>query len=292
MIGVRMNCDILCSYKKLNGAFTSLVDTYFNLIHYNYDIRFNIKVDNIHQFIREKKEYPYIKFYPNIAKKQYDIIIISADFIEQEKELFNSLSYKHCIILDSCKIYIDTIKNNNYTSNYINHMTDNVHILGNKFNKTFITNKNYYIWYHKLSQKRLQFLQELYIKPQKTILHRTNNNDNIYDIDTISNSFHSYKCIEYNRYRSWDGCVSYVENIGKLLFEFLYLGKKVFYSPVNKTMDDGLTEYLGLFGVDDNIEQELKISPEQIEDKLFMKEDDIIIQLINKLKNGDNKCYI
>ena len=51
MIGVPMNCDILCSYKKLNGAFTSLVDTYINLTQYGINVNFNIVINNIQQFM-------------------------------------------------------------------------------------------------------------------------------------------------------------------------------------------------------------------------------------------------
>jgi hypothetical protein len=52
-------------------------------------------------------------------------------------------------------------------------------------------------------------------------------------------------------------------------------------------MDDGLTEYLKLFNINDNVGQELIISPEEIKDKLFMKKDDLLIKLINNLKNGE-----
>ena len=55
-----------------------------------------------------------------------------------------------------------------------------------------------------------------------------------------------------------------------------------YYSRENKTQDDGLTEYLKLFGIDDNIDQEIKISEEELFDKLGMKDDDIL--LIDLLK--------
>ena len=67
-----------------------------------------------------------------------------------------------------------------------------------------------------------------------------------------------------------------------MIFEFSALGKRVYYSRENKTQDDGLTEYLKLFGIDDNIDQEIKISEEELFDKLGMKDDDIL--LIDLLK--------
>lgn len=61
------------------------------------------------------------------------------------------------------------------------------------------------------------------------------------------------------------------------------MGKKVKYYLDNKVKDDGLTEYMKLFGVDDNVGGYLGISKEEIEDKLFMKEEDEILKILKKV---------
>lgn len=72
----------------------------------------------------------------------------------------------------------------------------------------------------------------------------------------------------------------YYENIGKLIFEFLYLGRSVYYSSKNKCFDDGLTYYLKLFDIDDNKTQKIEIKKEDIEEKLFFNDNDDILNFV------------
>lgn len=77
---------------------------------------------------------------------------------------------------------------------------------------------------------------------------------------------------------------NYYENIGKSIFEHLYHGKEVNYSAKNMTMKDGLYYYLKLFGVDGSKDHfPLNISREEIEDKLFLKDDDEIVKRIHEI---------
>jgi hypothetical protein len=78
------------------------------------------------------------------------------------------------------------------------------------------------------------------------------------------------------------------ENIGKMIFEFSALGKKVLYSPLNKDYSDGLEEYLGLFGIDDTVEQEIHISEEELFSVLGMKGNDV---LLNDIRRGENDRF-
>ena len=272
-----MKIDILCYFEKCNGVFTSMLDIYYNLSMFGYHPTFTLIVDPRSKYIYKKSldEFPTIKT-KNIITYNYDILIVSADFILKNYNIFKYIKYKHLLILDSTKIYID-YTNKNYTYIDVINSLENKTILGNKFNSKYF-HKDYMIYYHNFSYNRLQHLKSLYSNNISQTIIRDNKND--FSSNNIEKSLHCYLKYNYNRFHTWDNGKTYIENIGKLIFEFLYLGKKVYYSPKNKTMDDGLTEYLNLFGIDDNIEQELKITPEQIEDKLFMKDDDIIIQLI------------
>ena len=82
-------------------------------------------------------------------------------------------------------------------------------------------------------------------------------------------NIHNYRRLIYRR-RKLDGLSVCMEMKGKLIFEFLYFNKQVHYSPVNKCFNDGLTDYLSLFNIDDNIEQDINISKEEIELKLLI----------------------
>lgn len=74
---------------------------------------------------------------------------------------------------------------------------------------------------------------------------------------------HQYQALKYHRYY-----VGGLEIKGKLIFEFKYFDKSVKYLSVNKSIDDGLTDYLKLFGIDDNFDQDVTISKDDIIDKL------------------------
>lgn len=75
------------------------------------------------------------------------------------------------------------------------------------------------------------------------------------------------------------------ENINRSIFENLYHGFNVNYNA-DKSMKDGLYYYLKLFGVDGlKNHSSLNITREQIEDKLFMKDDDPILTLIQGIKD-------
>ena len=59
------------------------------------------------------------------------------------------------------------------------------------------------------------------------------------------------KNIQYLSKKIDDGS-RYYENIGKLMFEFILLGKESQYLPKNKKFYDGLSEYMNYLDIDDN----------------------------------------
>ena len=63
-----------------------------------------------------------------------------------------------------------------------------------------------------------------------------------------------------------------------MIFEFSALDKKVYYSNENKTHNDGLTYYLKLFDIDDNLNQEIHINEKRLFDILGMKDNDVLLK--------------
>jgi len=87
----------------------------------------------------------------------------------------------------------------------------------------------------------------------------------------------------YKYSRSMRGGGTWWENIGKLPFEFLLTGRRVLYSAAGKQVDDGLTELLREFGVDDNVDQELMIPVAALEQRFFDKPYDELLKIVNRL---------
>ena len=64
------------------------------------------------------------------------------------------------------------------------------------------------------------------------------------------------------------------------MFEFLLLEKKAYYYCKNKHIDDGLTEFMQQFDIDDNYDYDLNtINNNVLFEKLFMKQNDEILKL-------------
>jgi hypothetical protein len=147
-------------------------------------------------------------------------------------------------------------------------------------------------YYHKMDPLRLERLKTSKINGKALVRHRQlwdgGNKTLLYNYREMTNWFEKtnhlyiFECerLLYSRYNeAFPGI--YWELMGMITFEFLWLGKEVFYSSFNKSLDDGVTHYLKLFGINDNYSQHLNISTEDVEDKLFMKSDDKLLELIS-----------
>ena len=107
-------------------------------------------------------------------------------------------------------------------------------------------------------------------------------NNTLYETDKYIPNFniHDYGSLIYTR-RNYFDADYYVEIKGKSIFEFLYYEKPVFYNAKPKTIDDGLTDYIRYFGIDDNITQELKIPKDVIYEKLiYFDDNDLVMKLL------------
>lgn len=87
------------------------------------------------------------------------------------------------------------------------------------------------------------------------------------------------KNIQYLSKKIDDGA-RYYENIGKLMFEFILLGKESQYLPKNKKFYDGLSEYMNYLDLDDNNTYIFTNKEKQyFEEKLFMQSNDEFLSL-------------
>lgn len=264
-------------YVSFNGCFTTIIDLFYNynrnkeLIVYNsnaitslytiMNIRFNKKICN--DIIKSLT----LNF-PNRIERccstfsliDYIItnnITISGDtiYLIDSGEVFNFYIHNKNDIINYCithnmkykKIYILLSENNLKYINSIN----NVEIISYK---------------HNLSRYRLDNT-------------KVYNNNKIIDSETYgkiknhNKNIHSYSGYKYNRWYKYTDKI-YYENIGKLLFEFIYYNKKSIYSNKNKCIDDGLTYMFNRFGLSDNKDFALSdiLSKYDVEQELLDKE--------------------
>lgn len=276
---------VLIYYPYLDGTSTSLIDTYYNLKQFDVDIECYVAIDaqniknNVEYIQALKKSTPPdfdYKIIPleKIYKKQFDNLVMSFGIFRFVEEL--PTNYNHLFLLDAGRVAYDHFVGNSKCADYVRALP-NVSVYGGKTNGKFLNMDNYKVWYHKFSKERFNVLKQL---PRNNNIVTTQDREKTGNIKydyLLTNEYH------YNRYMRWGDFVGgYWENIGKMVFEFPALGKKVFYSPKNKNCDDGLTEYLGLFGIDDNVEQEIKIDEAQLFEVLGMHEDDV---LLNDIRN-------
>lgn len=290
MIGVLMNSNkkivLLFHFFQCNGSYTSIIDLYFNLIKCGIDVKLYIILNNSSStlFFKTLNEFPKFEF--TLIKKDNLNILNDTTIITTAGTVYNlydkiiTLKYNKIIILDGgifFSNYSIGINNNIYND------IDNRLILGNPFNSRYFTD-NYFIYYHKFSLSRLEHLKKKYTKNinLKEVLIRNEVSTGQNKLIKISD-FHSYKSYSYKRWFQKNPKLSYFENIGKLIFEYKYMNKKVFYSAKNKTIDDGLTDYLRLFNINDNLDQEITITSEEVIDKLGFKNNDLILELIDNI---------
>lgn len=270
--------QILIYYPYFDGTSTSLIDMYYNLKRFGVDVECYVAIDvndakqNVEYIKTLRKSVPNDFKYSTISlkqiyDKQFDNLIVSFGIFRFVDKLPDN--YTKLFVLDAGSIAYDYIMNGSKHINYVKTLP-RMTIYGNKANRLFFGDiENYKIWYHKFSQERFNHLKQLNVINQTLTEDKREITGNLKFDYLLSNE------LKYNRWREIKG--DYRENIGKMIFEFSALGKKVVYSPKNKTSNDGLTEYLALFDIDDTKEQEIKITEKQLFDKLGMKQDDLLL---------------
>ncbi len=180
---------------------------------------------------------------------------------------------------------------------------DEIILLGNPSNDIFPEIK-FIEYYHKFSKERLEYIRPKFKTINKSLTTAENKDPNLFchvaqfkkyfsqyntninncDLSHLKENLSAgfpHDCQDF-RYQRWYEIKPglFIENIGKLIFEFQYFNKPVWYSAKNKTVNDGLHWYLKLFNIDDTKDQELKIQTQEIKEKLLFNKKDIILDLI------------
>ena len=197
-----------------------------------------------------------------------DIVICSARLLYDE---VCKLKCKRLIVLDS----LDLAKSlygvhpdiKYYVPEYINNI--DVIFLSNSAN---IMSKCVYaqmVYYQKLSKERLNTLP---IHRGRTIEDYSLHKKMFYDVFNYRRTDKPYAELRRGKY---------FENFGRSIFEHIYYGKSVNYYIDGMYMKDGLYHYLELFGINGMIpHMPLPITKEMVEDKLFMKKNDPILNIL------------
>ena len=228
---------------------------------FNYKLKTTFKQSFANNILQHVKTYQY-----QIDFDKYDLFIYRYNYYKKNPSITN---YKG-ILLNGWSVMYDIIYNKLDITNKFQRIISSPFIFNHTNSKT-----NIFRYFLKLSNIRLDNLimdnkYHIFTKYSKYEHLKSNKAFNI----------HNYNKICYQRHLV-NNTNFYMEMKGKLIFEFLYFGKQVHYSPVNKQFNDGLTDYLSLFGIDDNIEQDLYISKEEIFDKLVkFDEKDELLQFI------------
>lgn len=290
----------LTEIKILSGNFTTIVDNYLNLKKY-IDIQpvvvgdrekaFNILYRNVGDVSMLHNEYD--------RDVEDDTIITTFKFIADFVVLPDvmrpcNFRCKNLIVLDTWNwILAEQLNVLSWCYDLMKRKSERLILLGNPALFRFFAGYEYYEYYEKLSKERLEFLRpkkdngQWLVRGNGIPVHGIKIQQADYFKSTNKQIFEcrGYQYHRFNHMWSVESTMSppiYFENIGKLLFEFRYFDKPVKYYNINR-VEDGLTHYLRLFDVDDSITQYLQFAPEDVADKLFMKEDDFLVQLLRSL---------
>lgn len=257
----------------MSGTFTSILDLYNNIINFKYNTEFIILYDNFLNIIKFKKYFVNLQninfiHINNLENLKFNTLILNTNTYKHIQKY--SINYGNIILLDTSTLFEDFMCNNSLLIHKIAGLKNKV-ILGNRFNSKYFSNE-YCIYYHKFNKDRLVKLKEIE-EVNESLSYLEYKKTKYKDINPFS-----YKKYCYIRWHKFNNI--YYENIGKMIFEFKYLNKAVYYSSKNKMLNDGLTEYLGLFNIDDDVDQNIILDINKFEDLLFLNEDDIIFNFL------------
>lgn len=287
-----MKIDLIYYLYELNGAYTSFEDLFYNLRKYtNWEIRLIVFFDDklvVKRFKRYFGNESNIVYLPlKYGKMHYDLhgnaCVISSEVIDLVQTKTIEIDFNKVFLFYPAFIYKKEISQNEF-NNMISYINDNdIITICNEFNAQFV--KDSFIWYMKFSEERINRLKQISTNENGILTSEEyfKRKKNKLDIKPFS-----YKRYDYFRYskKSKDNPYTefgadYYENIGKMMFEFLLLEKEASYSCKNKKINDGLTEFLFQFGIDDNFDFDLNLlSKSKLQEVLFMKHNDEILKLL------------
>ncbi len=287
---------ILGEFNTINSSNTTLIDLHLNLQHFDikYPLHF-IESRNRGWFKYATRMLPDLNIYTLPIRCnciRTDVVITTIDFLRNVflRQIKISIKCKRLIILDAIDA-IDLCENHfsSFYQRFLPSISNDIHYLGNPSTLPFAPINNKYEYYHKLSVDRLE---QMRIEDSSLLAFVTSYNPILFDyLDSKRIQYeHRKRCrkkqfnqLKYNSlYFVRNKCTMYgstFHNIGRIIFEYCYLQKSVSYFN-NKQFNDGLTEYLKLFNIDDNVHQEITINSTDLYNKLFFHDNDLILNLI------------
>jgi hypothetical protein len=258
---------------EFDEDFTSIIDTYYNLKRLGFAPKLKIITKNLEKTVDRMSRYFGDKNLLQFATGDYfeaDIIICSSRLlfnnfdVPLETLVFNA---KKIIVLDSIDIPFSSLA---VETKYgiippLHEITNYDCILLCNPSGVYSCQFETIEYYHKFSNERLsnKIYKDNFLK-----------NINYSKVYNYSRSMHYTDYLNHSE--------TFNENIGKIIFESVFYGIPVNYY-FDIVMFDGLSYYLRLFGLNPSFNYlPLPIDKSDIEDKLFMKEDDPLIRIIER----------
>lgn len=291
--------------KFMHGSLVTLNDCYIDVSRY-YDTKLYFKyynqttTDDTRYLI---KQYEFMKEYMITSKADKFIenaylngTTVTVSWVLKNLNL-ESFKGDNLIILESLDIYLLELDNKlNDVLSALSKNFKHVYILANPMNLEVLKKYNY---------KNIDYI-EYYIKLSKERLDKIGNKDDIDNRTLIRHEMLIDKYKEHYLYNSrleyintlkfkshafcrigtyFNGTQLYMENIGKLIFEYLYMNRNLDYYNYNRVGDDGIHYYMKLIELDDK-ENHLNLIgyTNIIKEKLLFNDNDLLLKLIEDVK--------
>lgn len=201
------------------------------------------------------------------------------------------------IVLESLDIYLLDMENN--LDDVLKNISNNfkyVYILANPMNLEVLKKYNYknidYIEYYvKLSKERLDKMKDKDPIDNRTLIRHEmlkNKYKNYYLYNSRLEYINTMKFEQHAFCRigtHYDNIHLYMENIGKLIFEYLYMNRNLDYYNYNRVGDDGVHYYMQLIGLDDrDNHMNLRGYDNIVKEKLLFHDNDLLLDLIESVR--------
>lgn len=276
----------------VNGTVTETFDLYFNLLYNGFEpdliITFPYKyLARVKLCVRRSFNTEFYNFYKNHVYSNTILDSIKTKLNKYDFIFLTGTTYLHldCSNINSRIItYMSTVSyfhlSNEKELNSLFY-SDKFYFLKTPFADQLLSNWpniscNLFNYYVPFSEYRLK---SILVSNNNEIYKNKQYEDDVMKI--LSFNVHDYSAIRWSR-RDYYHRGLYLEIKGKIPFEFNYFQKPVYYDASTKMIDDGFTDYLNLFGIDDNISQTILIPQKELYDKLIgCKDNDIILQILN-----------
>ena len=276
----------------VNGTVTETFDLYFNLLESGYEPELIITlpykyIARVQLRVRRSFDTNFYNFYKSHSYSDSILDEIKTKLNNYDFIFLTGTTYLRLDCSDiNAKIitYMSTVSYFHLTqSQYLNPLfySNNFYFLKTPFADKLLSkftdiSCNCFDYYVPFNEYRLK---SLLVSENGEIYCNKQYEDDVMKI--LAFNIHDYSAISWTRRDYYHRGLN-LEIKGKIPFEFSYFQKPVYYDASTKMIDDGFTDYLNLFGINDNISQTILIPQKELYDKLInYKDDDIILQILN-----------